>query len=219
MAYPIEIKLKAVKLRQKGLSLNDIQQKLNISKSVLSAWLRDVVLSNDAKKIILKKIKLGQLNSAENKHKKTKQSIENYFTQAIKNVDIPINKNLAKILCSVIYWCEGTKSLYSGINFTNSDPKLVKTFLKLFRKSFDANEKKFRVCIHLHNYHNENKQSKFWSKITGIKLSQFIKPFYKNNVGKRVREDYNGCVSIRYHDTTIARQLLMTAKAFLLKHN
>jgi len=219
MAYHINIKNSAIKLRRLGYSLNEIHDKLKVSKSVISGWVRDLSMSEKAKTRLLKKIKIGQFISAENKKRKTRQIIETYFEKAIKNLRrVRINDNLSKLICSLIYWCEGTKNLNSGISFANSDPQLVRTFLKLFRNSFNLDENKFRVCVHLHEYHNSKKQLKFWSDVTGINQGQFLKPFLKKNTGKIIRNDYNGCVSIRYHDTAIARQLLMTAKAFLTKY-
>jgi hypothetical protein len=102
------------------------------------------------------------------------------------------------------------------MRFINSDPNLVHTFLSLLRRSFNIDENKFRVCIHLHDYHNELRQIKFWSKITDIPTGKFLKSFRKSNTGKRVRNNYNGCVSIRYHDVMVSRELLMTAQAFFI---
>ena len=50
---------------------------------------------------------------------------------------------LAKILCALIYWCEGAK-VKTGIAFTNSDPNLVRTFLHLLKTGFDIDEKNSR---------------------------------------------------------------------------
>lgn len=218
MAYSISLKDKIIKLRKKGYSLSELNLRFGVSKGILSNWLRNVYLSKKAEQRLLTKIKKGQLVSATNKKEKTKKEMDAYFNDSIRNVEkLKIDKNLAKIICALLYWCEGDKNFHSAVRFTNSDDKLIKTFLSLLRNSFKLDESKFRVCIHLHNYHNSKKQLKFWTKITDIPLSNFIKPYKKKNTGKRTKEGYNGCVSIRYHDVKIARQLLMVAKAFLLK--
>lgn len=76
-------------------------------------------------------------------------------------------------------------------------------------------EKKFRVCIHLHGYHKTNEQLMFWSKICSIPLSQFMKPYIKKNTGRRRRASYQGCVSIRYYDSRIARELRYLYEIYL----
>jgi hypothetical protein len=69
----------------------------------------------------------------------------------------------------------------------------------------------------LHGYHDLETQLDFWSKVTNIKRAQFIKPYQKPNSGKRIREGYQGCASLYYHSNDMARQLLMTARAFFSK--
>lgn len=219
MKQKIEEKLKAIKLRERGYSLNEIVEKIKVAKSSVSVWVRNVFLSSVARKRLLTKIKRGQLIAAEQKRKKNFNVLKKYHAEALLHLaDIRLDKNLSKIICSLIYWCEGAKSYYYGVNFINSDPRLVKIFLLLLRKSFNLDEEKFRICVHLHNYHNMNRQIDFWSKITKISKKQFIKPFLKSNTGKIIRKNYQGCIAIRYHSNDLAKQLLMTADAFLSKY-
>lgn len=167
MRRKIEEKLKAIELRKKGYSLSEIVAKIGVAKSSVSVWVRNVFLSDKARRRLLTKIKLGQLISAENKRQRTQKIIDNYRRQAIREVvRKSLDKIYKKIMCSLLYWCEGSKDYYKGVYFANSDPRLVKTFLQLFRESFDLNEKRFRACVHLHQYHNSMKQLKFWSDIT-----------------------------------------------------
>lgn len=220
MAYSIFIKENAFYLRKRGYSIDEIHKELKVSKGRISEWVRNIKMSKVAKSRFLEKIKLARISAADNRKKKTQNIINSIFDNADEEIKkISYDIKTIKIFCSLIYWCEGVKDLYSIVNFTNSDPGIVKTFLALLRKSFEIDERKFRVCIHLHSYHNPKKQLEFWSNITEIPLKQFIKPFFKVNSGRRIRKDYNGCVSIRYHDVIIGRQLLMTAKAFLLKYS
>lgn len=220
MAYSISIKEKVENLRKKGFSLNEIHQTTRISKSVISGWTRDVILSNVARKRLLNKIKIGQFISAEKKKAKTAEKIKRYQSQAsIELKNVKIDKNIAKIICALMYWCEGGKNYYNGIHFTNSDPKLIKSFLYLFRYSFNIDENKFRACIHLHEYHNPGERITFWSKLTRIPKNKFIKPFLKKNTGKNIKKDYPGCIDIRYHSNDIVKQILITAEVFLSKYN
>lgn len=206
----------AIALRKKGYSLKEIAKKINVAKSSVSMWVRDVKLSSIAEKRLLTKIKLGQFNAARNKKARTAAIENKYLQEATAELKkISIDKNYAKLLCVIMYWCEGTKNVKSGVNFVNSDPKLVKKFLELLRNSFELDEKKFRPCIHLHSYHNPERQLDFWSKITDINRRQFIKPYQKKNSEKRIHKDYQGCIAIKYHSNDLARRLNIMAKAFL----
>ena len=84
---------------------------------------------------------------------------KNYF----KSVDL--DKSIMFLLCSMIYESEGGKSNFGVLEFTNSDPDLVKIFLSFLRKSFTLDENKFRVVMHLHSYHNEVKEKNFGQKL------------------------------------------------------
>lgn len=217
MAYPIQIKEKAVTLRKKGCSYNEINRKLRISKGTLSKWLSEIHLSKKARMILENKQIKGSMIAGENKKRKTKLLIQEYLKEGNKTVNhANFNNDTLQVICALLYWCEGIKRS-STLMFTNSDPELVRTFLRLLRKTLDIDETKFRVCVHLHSYHNASKEQKFWSDITNIPLNQFTKPYQKKHGGKRVRKGYNGCASIRYHDVVLHRKLLTTSEAFFKK--
>ncbi|MBU2101274.1 hypothetical protein KKH05_00935 [Patescibacteria group bacterium] len=218
MAHSIEIKTRAKSLRKKGSSLNEIYKSLGVSKGTLSIWLRDVKITDLAKRKIIKKIRAGRYKSAELRKKKTAAIVQGYRNKALQEYEsIHLDKRISKLLCALIYYCEGNKNPRSGIRFTNSDPELMKSFLHLLRNSFELDEAKFRVCVHLHEYHDAAKQKQFWSNITEIQLDRFIKPHLKKNTGIRIRDGYQGCASLRYHDTNLARELLAIAKVFIKK--
>ncbi|MDO8552604.1 MAG: hypothetical protein Q7S01_03700 [bacterium] len=212
-------KKKAMKLRSLGYSLNEISDLLKISKSSASLWLRDVHLSEQARKIISQKREQARLKSALTNHDRLLKRLDEAEKFANETVEmIRIDAKISRITCALLYWCEGEKAKSDKtLTFANSDPKLIATFLAMLRMGFEISESKFRVCLHLHDYHNEGKQIAFWSRVTGIPATQFSKTYNKPHTGKRTREGYAGCASIRYYDTRIARQVQATARAFLRK--
>lgn len=219
MKQKIEEKLKAKELRKKGYSLDEIIKKVKVAKSSVSVWVREVQLSEKAKKRLLTRIKLGQLVSGENKKQRTRAVLQKYLDRA--HADIKkhnLSPYFKKVICALIYFCEGIKDHFGGIKFSNSDPALVRLFLNLFRASFQLDETKFRVCVHLHEYHNVKKQLKFWSQVTQIPRGQFMNPYLKPHTGMRKRENYPGCATINYYSADVARQLLGVARAFIKIH-
>ncbi len=119
---------------------------------------------------------------------------------------IEFNKEFNKLLCSFLYWGEGSKNTNSLI-FTNSNPKMIRSYLTLLRKSFELDESKFRALVHVHEYHEDIEIKKYWSKITNIPLSQFSKSYLKPHTSKNIREGYKRTISIRYYDYKIALEL------------
>ncbi len=215
MAYPIELKYQAISLRKKGFSLKEVAEELKIAKSTASIWLQNINLNKKAQERLKKRRILGQYKSRLIKKTQSENLIKRYHSQAYQEISkINFNKNIYKLLCSFLYWCEGAKLNNTHIRFINSDPKMIKTFLALLRKSFELEEKKFRALIHLHEYHNEKKQKKFWTKITGIPPRQFNRSYHKPNTKKRIRDNYPGCLAIYYYDHKIAKELAALYNSF-----
>lgn len=211
------LKNKAITLRKKGFSFKEINEKLGISKSTASLWLRDIKLSEKAKKRIYELGVVGRNKASitnDNKRKlidkHIKKKVEGYFT------NFSCSKNDYRIATALLYWCEGTKHKEnSSVSFINADPEMIKYFLYVFRNSFEIEEKKLRGLVHLHEYHNEEKQLKFWSDVTKIPISQFNKSYLKKNTGKNKKENYPGCISIRYSDVKIYKELMFIIKRLM----
>jgi hypothetical protein len=207
----------AIKLRKEGLSFREIAYKLNIAKSTTSLWLRDIKLSNEAKKRIIKLGVNGRKKGIEtNRHKRKvendliRKKVATYFSSS-KKIKIDF-----KVACALLYWCEGTKCKGNkSISFANADPKMIKYFLHTFRKSFAVDEKKLRALIHLHEYHDIKKQLIFWSKLTKIPISQFNKSYIKENTGKNKKENYPGCVNIKYSDVKIYKEIMFVIEELI----
>lgn len=127
---------------------------------------------------------------------------------------IKLNGSLNKILCAILYWAEGAKINSNNITFVNSDPKMIQSFLKLFRLGFHLDEKKFRCLVHVHEYHDDKKIKEYWSQLTNIPLSQFNRSYKKKHTGKRKRENYMGCLQLRYHDWRVALEMRLLYNMF-----
>lgn len=210
---------KAISLRKKGYSLNEVASQLGISKSSASLWLRDISLPKKARERIEQRRVKARIHAGETNRQKTNRRIScayEYGQEVVKASNL--TPDGLRVLCALVYWCEGAKiRRRNTFSFSNSDPELVTMFMRLFRSGFPVNESKLRLNLHVHEYHNSNKQLQFWSNLTNIPLSQCHKPYLKPHTSKRTREGYEGCVSIRYLDVTVARDVEGIAKAFLSK--
>lgn len=217
---PIKTKKKAFTLRARGYSVKEIADELHIAKGTSSLWVRNIKLNKKAKERLKERKFLGYYRSSLTWQKKRASKEKEYRLRALKRLNnIRKNPEYNKIYCAILYWCEGTKNYKDGVRFTNSDPELIKTFLTLLRKSFLLDEKRFRALMHLHFYHKESRQLKFWSQITKIPKSQFLKSFWKKSEHIRIKPDYQGCLSLRYNDSNIARQLQYLYKEFAKLNN
>ena len=212
-------KQKARKLRAKGYTIARISAMLGVAKSSVSLWVRDQKLSDYAKKRITAVSDQARLKAIQNR-KMQRHKLESDIMQRLEleihQMELYCNP-FSKLACALLFWAEGGKTDRS-LMFMNSDPHMIRAFLKLLRLSFELDESKFRVCLHLHSYHNKAKQTRYWAEITSIPVKQFIKPYSKKNTGKRKKEGYQGCASLRYHDYKVAMELKLLYTLFAQKY-
>jgi len=203
--------------RAEGKSIPEIAKELNVAKSTVSFWVRDVELSAKLRRQLDKNSLDGRQKGREmiRMNKELEQEyVRKEATRLVERCFKQRDSFSWQLLAAMLFWCEGQKELTGGIKFANSDPKLVQVFLSSLRKGFEIKEQKFRALIHLHDYHNVKTQTKFWSKVTEIPIDQFQTPYRKPHTGVRKRENYPGCISIRYYDTSLARRLTALYHAF-----
>jgi len=168
---PKSLKEKAVYYRKKGYSYKMISEKLGLSKSTLSYWLKEIPFAPN--KYVLERIKLNQIRSGLRQHHQKVKSIRQIKKRAKKEIGKIAKRDLL-MLGIGLYMGEGTKSQES-IRIINSDPEIIKTAIVWFQEICGVPKENFRLSIHLYPDHNEKEVLKFWSKITGIPLSQFGK--------------------------------------------
>ena len=214
MKIKTQEKKRSIILRTKGYSFREISEILNISKSTASLWTRNIELSERANKRIDDLSVRGREKAANTNWQKQVMEDEEIL-ERVGNafIDKKFLKIDLKIACALLYWCEGSKG--NKMTFTNSDPEMIKFYLTTLRATFKIDEKKFRVVVHLHSYHDMKKQLRFWSRVTAIPLTQFTKPFLKKNTGINKKPGYQGCISIVYYNNRIKKELTCVCEYLL----
>lgn len=209
--YTKKVKEDARILRIQGYSFAKIQQRFGISKSTASHWFHDIHLAPHLKRKLEENSERGRKKGRDILKKLREKRQQEYNKEARECIKILRKREdilFWKFLVALIFWCEGSKrSISNGLVLINSDPRLVAFFLKALRSGFDIDEKKFHPLLHLHEYHNDATQKRFWSDITKIPISQFTKSYIKPHTKIRKREGYPGCISLRYGDSRLARRV------------
>ncbi|MEK7122981.1 MAG: hypothetical protein AAB855_03945, partial [Patescibacteria group bacterium] len=221
MAHPANIKKKAIQLRKRGVSIPRIAKQLSIAKSTASNWVSPVPLPELLTRHLSENIR--KANERGREVMRVRRMLENQKQQKsadafIASVERKFDKNFWKLCAAILFWCEGSKRHLSSIGFINSDPQMIRMFLHAFRGAFELDEKKFRIVLHLHDYHEEEKQKEYWSRVTNIPYTQFTKSYRKPNTQIRKRDGYQGCVSLKYFDARLAKNLDALYHAFAKKY-
>ena len=216
--YPPAIKEKAIQLRKRGFSVKEIEKKLNIARATASLWARNIPIDSQAKKRLEMRRSISKANilkaiAARKSGFDTIKHVLDKEVTSLLNQNVRAETTNNKVACALLFWAEGGKKT-SNVQFTNSDPEMVRGFFKLLRENFAVSENKFSITIHLHEYHNQTCMKNFWREVTHINIERFHKIYIKPHTGKRKKVGYKGCVDIRYYDWRIAYELKSLYNAY-----
>jgi len=203
-------KQKAITLRQKGYSYSQIREKIKVSKGTLSEWLSDMPLSEkrirELRDFSSKRIE-SYRNTMSRKREAHKKIVYEKMKIKIGNFS---NRDLL-IAGFFLYWGEGSKTKNYSVALTNTNPKMLKFFIR-WLELFDVPLSKLRVKLHLYSDMKIQEEISFWSKTLNIPISQFRNSYikktklasitYKNGFG-------HGTCSIIVEDKNIASQILV----------
>lgn len=197
----------AIKLRKRGLSYPTILKTINVSRSTLSLWLRDIELTPQQQKKLLIGREISRYAAAKKKKDlrilKTKEIIGKGKEEIPALIGSPLF-----VTGLALYWAEGTKNSSESVRFANSDENMIKIIMKWFREICNVPEKKFRVQIHMHELHCRPELEKHWSKITKIPNNQFYKTYVKKtSLGQRRNILYNGTCSVTVSNKNLFRKI------------
>jgi transposase len=70
--------------------------------------------------------------------------------------DLTQNEQQLKVAGLMLYWAEGAKKLPDKVDFANSDPLMIKVFIKFLRQIYQVNEARIRCLIYCYPSHNIN---------------------------------------------------------------
>lgn len=185
---------KARALRKKGLSYNKIKEQLEVSKSSVSLWCKDIKLSNRQKeKLADRSAAVFKLGAKANHEKRVLEilAIKEIARKEIANLD----KDTFKVAGAILYWAEGHKT--NNASVTNSDPRIIRFMVTWFKEICDIPSTRLKAYLHIHYRNDERKIKKFWSGLTGIPLKNFGKSFIKpKGTGHRTNILPNGIIRI-----------------------
>ena len=212
----VEEKEKARVLRRKGYSINQIVKEAGLTKSSVSVWVRDIVLTKAQKSKLsergrsMKSIEKRRLIRLSNEQAK-RQIVIDLAKKDFDNISL---KQL-KLIGIILYLGEGGKTERGTARLSNSDPAVIKMMMRFFREICKVPEEKFRGNIHTFLYADIEKTEKYWSRITGISRKQFYKTYVKPSsasLQKRKTLPF-GTFEICVHNT----KLFLTIKGWIEK--
>lgn len=190
------LKIRAIKLRKKGLSYGEIKKSVKVAKSTLSLWLKDVPLTNKQKKKLYTNSILVLSKGPQSQRERRKREINKILEISGKEIQIPLTLETFRLFGAALYWAEGSKT--NGLKITNSDPCLILFMVRWIEKIFNIPPKGLKAWLNIYPQQNDFEIKKFWSELTGIPVEKFGKSFIKPlNKNYKKNNLYYGTISIR----------------------
>lgn len=186
---------KAVRLRKKGLSYNEIRKEVPVSKSTLSVWLKGVRLNKKQReRLYTKQIQILSRGIPSQKERRQRE-IEVIIENAAKEIPVPISSDAYQLFGAALYWAEGNKR--KNFQITNSDPYLIIFMVQWIKNIFGIDPSTLKAWLNIYPQQNDFDLKTFWSSITGIPLSNFGKSFIKPiSTGFKKNILYHGTIKI-----------------------
>lgn len=207
-------KNKAIYFRKQGKSYNEIAQFLDVSKSTLSLWLKDIKMSAIVKRKMWDNTRrrraenITQFNKQRGRIAKQKsEQLQQISAKDIKR----ISKRELLLIGAALYWAEGFKKSRWEVVFSNSDQLMVRLIMKFFRVICRVSENKFRATAQIHPNTTPQKSINYWSKITKIPKEQFRKTYSRLTPSSKRKRAVNvlpyGTLRISISDTELINKI------------
>lgn len=183
---------------------------LNVARSSVSIWVRDIELSSLAKENLASRpftdVAIAKRRDTRLLHENAKR--EAAITDAKRDVSTITFKDLW-LIGIALYWAEGGKT-QRLVRFSNGDPRLILIMMRFFGEICGIQANKFRGYIHIHPDLNHIEAENYWSQLTGIPLTQFFKTYRthnKSSQGKKTSLPY-GVLDVYILDTSLFLRLM-----------
>jgi transcriptional regulator with XRE-family HTH domain len=160
--------------RDEGASIKEVAKRVGVSVSSVSMWVRDIELTHEQHAALLSR------NVAYNRQMSGtwKQAAKRRAERVARQEE---GRGLARtgdplfVAGCMLYWAEGAKHR-NTVKFTNSDPEMVRFFVRFIR-GFDVEDEAIRLTCNLFADHVERQQEieQFWLDVAALPRSCLCK--------------------------------------------
>jgi hypothetical protein len=194
-------------LRASGLTLQQIADRLGVSKSSVSLWVRDVPFTPS-------KRRWGPQRRPNPASFRKQREIEQCDAEGRRRIGT-LDDNAFLAAGLALYAGEGSKG-DGRVVFANTDAAMVAFFCAWLRRHFDVDEARLRVSVYLHEGLDIDEAEAHWAEVTGIPRTQFLAG-YRAVADPTIRTNKHefGCCYVRYSCTRTHRRIMGLVHALL----
>ena len=191
----VEKKVAAIVMRKAAKSYGEIGKKLDIPKSTLSYWLKNIPLTREQRSHFYTERIKNLAEGPRGSRARRQAEVDAILKKARLEVSSILGDEAYKFLGAGLYWAEGNKQGMLAI--TNSDPALIYFMVHWFERTFGVNRKTFKAKLNIYSQQNDADLKLFWSDVCGIPLHRFGKSYIKpTSKGVKKNNLYYGTIQI-----------------------
>ncbi|MBX4189828.1 hypothetical protein KW791_00815 [Candidatus Parcubacteria bacterium] len=189
-------RIRAYELRRQEKSYSEISRLLGIPKGTLAGWFKNEEWSKQIRDQLGEKVSFSSPKKLAAIQKANKQRwakiYQGYREEAEREFEsLKTNPNFLAGL--MLYWGEGDNQKGSQVKLTNTDPMMIRLFYLFLKKIIKVPPDKIAVWLLLYPDLKDDMQKNFWSRATGISLSQFKNSIYIKGKHPTKRLSYGVC--------------------------
>lgn len=191
-------------------------QQKNIYKSIIKFYLEDSLsMAQIADKLKLSPSTIRYwLDKNGVKRRSVSEAIDKWYLTKFNKKPFRLKTHLSandknlKTAGIMLYWGEGGKS-GNVVKFTNSDPAMIRVFLKFLRDICGIDENRLKALLHIYPDLNEKELLPLWMEKTRIPKERFYKTYlHEGKPGTYKNKSKYGTLTINYPDKRLLEIIL-----------
>jgi transcriptional regulator with XRE-family HTH domain len=195
--------------RDEGKSMKEIAELLNVSKSSVSSWVRDIELTAaqhatlQERNHMHERQRMARAAMSENARRRRLAWQEDGRKRA-RSAD------RRYVAGCMLYWAEGSRSR-NKLVFTNSDPEMIRLFVEFLQSAFELSARRLRITCNLFADHarRQRELEHFWLQTarlpTGCLCKSTVNRYSRYSKRKRKNKLPYGTCRVAVHSTEVAQ--------------
>jgi hypothetical protein len=165
-------------LRRQGLAIRRIAATLGVSPSTVSAWVRDIPLTEEQARALRASHQgpdaVARRTSAWSRLCRRRRELAQAEGRAAARIGDPLH-----LTGCMLYWAEGAKDR-NQLSFANSDPAMVRTFCRFLRESLRIPDERITIRVNAYTGGGLDPEAieAHWLSVCGLPRTQLRKSVF-----------------------------------------
>jgi len=208
--------------REQGWSYREIAAQMNISKSTLSGWLKEIDLTSGQEARLQKRLEKNRADFAARaspiNRQRYAQARQTAYQSGAEVVErLPQGAEVDELAFALLYLGEGTKG-QGKVQVASMDPNILRFTCWALRELYAIDEGRLSARLNLIELARAREKAliSWWARTLEIAPGRFTKTqFDRRSVAQPIGRDYRGVCTVTYSDTYLQQHILGLAQTYV----